>query len=127
MIMRGKNVQRGAGYWLMRRGLTPKRSRQHSIGLVPIALNEHETVEIGDLAELYMHEGIIPVSKRDDAMHVAICTALEFDVLLSWNFQHLANVKKQIRINVVNQGQGYMKPLLLLTPLEVMGDETEGE
>lgn len=66
-------------------------------------------------------------SKRDDAMHVAICTVLGFDVLLSWNFQHLANVKKQIGVNTVNQRQGYLKPLLLVTPLEVMDDESESE
>ena len=96
-------------------------------GLVPVALDEDEAAEVGAMAESYMREGIVPASKRDDAVHVAICTVLEFDVLLSWNFQHLANVKKQIRINTVNQRQGYLKPLLLLTPLEVMGDETEGE
>jgi hypothetical protein len=56
-------------------------------------------------------------------MNVAICTVLEFDVLLSWNFQHLANVKKQIRINTANQANGYLYPLRITTPLEVMGDE----
>lgn len=96
-------------------------------GLVPVAFGGDDEAEVVSLAEQYMREGAIPASKRDDAMHVAICTVLEFDVLLSWNFQHLANVKKQIRINTLNQGQGYLKPLLLLTPLEVMGDENQSE
>jgi predicted nucleic acid-binding protein len=96
-------------------------------GLVPVALGEEEAVEVNDLAERYMREGVIPAAKRDDAMHVALCTVLEFDVLLSWNFEHLANLKKQIRINTLNQAQGYLKPLLLLTPLEVMGDEDQAE
>jgi hypothetical protein len=95
--------------------------------LVPVVFGEEEAAELNDLAELYVREGAIPPAKRDDAVHVAICTVLEFDVLLSWNFQHLANVKKQIKLNSLNQTQGYLKPLLLLTPLEVMGDEADGE
>ena len=95
--------------------------------LVPVALRREEADEVNDLAELYVREGVIPPAKRDDAVHVAICSVLEFDVLLSWNFQHMANVKKQIRINTLNQTQGYLKPLLLLTPLEMMDDESQSE
>jgi len=108
-----------------RRGLL--RDAVSRYGLVPVALNEDDEGEIAALAELYVRESVIPARKRDDAVHVAICTVLEYDVLLSWNFHHLVNVRKQIRINAANQQQGYLKPLLLLTPLEVMGDEAESE
>lgn len=60
-------------------------------------------------------------------MHVAISTVLEFDILLSWNFEHLANINKQIQINALNEKLGYLKRLNLLTPLGVMGNEDKGE
>ena len=95
--------------------------------LVSVEVTDAQAEEIDSMADAYMRHGVIPLGNRDDAMHVAICTVLEFDVLLSWNFKHLANVKKQIRINTANQSEGYLKPLLLLTPLELMGDETDSE
>jgi len=62
-----------------------------------------------------------------DAMHVAISTVFEFDILLSWNFEHLANINKQIQVNALNEKRGYLKRLNLLTPLGVMSNEDKGE
>lgn len=76
--------------------------------------------EIEELGNKYIKEGIIPVQKIDDAMHVAFATYYEFDILLSWNFRHLANIKKQMAINAVNESEGYLKKLSLLNPMEVM-------
>lgn len=53
-------------------------------------------------------------------MHIAICTAFEFDILLSWNFRHMANIHKHVQINSLNESMGYLKKLNLLTLLEVM-------
>lgn len=78
------------------------------------------TEEINDLAEMYIKENIIPENKKEDALHVAFSTIYEFDVLLSWNFRHLANLKKQIIINALNKMEGFTKELLLLNPLELI-------
>ena len=75
--------------------------------------------EIEELAGIYMSEKVIPENKIDDAMHVAFSTYFEFDILLSWNFRHLANIKKQMKINSINEREGYSKKLLLLNPMEV--------
>ena len=77
------------------------------------------TDEIEALANLYLDKKIIPMKKREDALHVAFATYYSFDILLSWNFKHLANVKKQREINIINLGEGYSKPLNLVNPLEV--------
>jgi len=45
------------------------------------------------------------------------------DVLISWNFEHLANINKERRILAVNQELGYYYPMRITTPLEVMGIE----
>ena len=94
--------------------------------LTAVVIAELVMDEINDLANQYISEGIIPLKKRDDAMHVAISTVLEFDILLSWNFEHLANINKQIQINALNENLGYLKRLNLLTPLGVMGNEDKG-
>lgn len=76
--------------------------------------------DIESLAQKYVEAGIIPENKFADALHVAYCTCFEFDILLSWNFRHLANIHKQIRINTINRQNGYLKELNLLNPMEVI-------
>jgi predicted nucleic acid-binding protein len=76
-----------------------------------------------NLAHKYIEDGVIPSRKFDDAVHVAMCVHYEFDILLSWNFLHLANINKQIRINAVNKKEGYLKELFLLSPMEVLYEE----
>ncbi len=76
--------------------------------------------EILELADKYVIESIIPASKLEDALHIAFAKKYEFDILLSWNFRHLANINKQILINGVNLKYGYLKQILLLNPMEVI-------
>ncbi len=79
--------------------------------------------EVELLAEAYQRLGAIPLGHREDAMHVAICTVNEVDVLVSWNFKHLANVNRERQIVAVNASLGYVYPLRITTPLEVMNNE----
>ncbi|MBN2536613.1 MAG: PIN domain-containing protein [Spirochaetales bacterium] len=88
-----------------------------------IEIPKHEETQIFELANEYINKGIIPKQKFDDAVHIAICTVNEFDILLSWNFRHISNIKKQIQINNINKEQGYLKELYLLNPMEVIIDD----
>jgi predicted nucleic acid-binding protein len=91
---------------------------------LPVINAESEDQEkIFDLARMYLKERIIPQKKFDDAVHVAICVYYEFDILLSWNFRHLANIDKQIRVNAANKKQGYLKELYLLNPMGVIYED----
>ena len=76
-------------------------------------------LEIERLADLYLAQGIIPAKKREDALHVAHATVHGLDILLSWNFKHLANVRREGLIAAENQREGYPHALRLLSPLEV--------
>lgn len=78
--------------------------------------------EIKILAQKYIEKGIIPNPKINDALHVAYATIHNMDILLSWNFKHLANVNKEIKIQLVNIEEGYRYPLRLVSPLEVLND-----
>jgi len=75
---------------------------------------------IADLAQIYLNKGIIPAKKIEDALHIAFCVYYEFDILLSWNFRHLANINKQEKVNTVSIANGYRKQLLLLNPMVVI-------
>jgi predicted nucleic acid-binding protein len=80
--------------------------------------------DILELANKYIENKIIPPSKLDDAQHVAFAVYYRFDILLSWNFKHLANINKQNLINGVNLLIGYHHPILLFNPMEVIYDKT---
>jgi hypothetical protein len=75
------------------------------------------------LAESYVRERIIPRAKLEDAMHIATATVFEMDILLSWNYKHLANVGKEARIEAANLLAGYTKRLRMVTPMEVLYGE----
>ncbi len=77
--------------------------------------------EILNLAQQLIDKHVLPPKSTDDAMHVAIAVIYELDVLVSWNFTHLANINRERRIAVLNQSEGYFYPLRITTPLEVMG------
>lgn len=90
---------------------------KYDIEIIDIAEKDQESVYT--LAKKYVKDKIIPPNKFDDAMHIAICVYYGFDILLSWNFRHLANITKQIQVNTVNAKEGYLKELFLLNPMEV--------
>lgn len=72
------------------------------------------------LANVYIREKIIPARKIEDAQHIAIATCNQIDILVSWNFKHLANIQKQIAVKIVNEKEGYFYPLVLTNPMEVI-------
>jgi len=85
-------------------------------------LPNDELDQIRSLALVYVGKGIIPQQKVEDALHVAYATVNGMDVLLSWNFQHLANVSKEARLLAANLEEGYRYPLRLVSPLEVLNE-----
>jgi len=85
---------------------------------------ENETMdEIAFLSENYIKNGIIPPKKIADSFHIAYSTVFQMDILLSWNFQHLANVNKEQKITILNRTLGYNYPFRMANPLEVYFEE----
>jgi len=75
--------------------------------------------ESEDLAELYLTENIITRKYLDDALHIEVATVFAVDVLVSWNFKHIVNLKKIKRFNAVNLNEGY-HVLEIRTPKELI-------
>ncbi len=85
--------------------------------LSPVFLDFDDDASI--LSREYIQHGIVPPSKVDDARHVAVAVANELDILLSWNYRHLVNVRRRELFHQVSVNNGYFKPLQIITPPEV--------
>jgi hypothetical protein len=82
--------------------------------------DENNVKEINFLVKNYLENGVIPRKNIADAFHVAYSTIFEMDILLSWNFRHLANINKEQKIIIINKLNGYNYPFRMANPLEVI-------
>jgi hypothetical protein len=82
--------------------------------------DENNVEEMNFLVKNYLDNGIIPRKSIADAFHVAYSTIFEMDILLSWNFRHLANINKEQKILIINKLNGYNYPFRMANPLEVI-------
>ncbi len=90
-------------------------------GLEMLSTEQENEIEL--LARAYIERGAIPRGQIDDALHVALCTLHQVDILASWNFRHLANVGRERRIMAVNESLGYVYPLRIVSPEEALQDD----
>ena len=101
----------------------PERIKTRLLGLIervePVVLKV--SAEAEDLANVYVKRKIIPEKKVEDALHVAIATLEELDAVVTWNYKHLANLRKTELFFGVNLEQGFHKKVEIVTPWEVIG------
>jgi predicted nucleic acid-binding protein len=71
--------------------------------------------EADELGMAYLAQKVVPPDYEDDAYHVAVCTVARLDYLVSWNFKHLANARRESGFNAVNLLQGY-PPMRIVAP-----------
>ena len=90
----------------------------------PIKFLENiDSDEIINLAKEYIENGILPKKSEIDALHVAISTVNQIDILLSWNYKHLANFNRKKKIQLINLQNNFNYPFDILTPMEVLDDK----
>lgn len=73
----------------------------------------HLSEEVAILAEGYISRGIFHRKFMADAIHVALASFHKIDYLVTWNFGHLANVRKQARIRLFNTAAGFFSPAIV--------------
>ncbi|MDZ7261875.1 MAG: PIN domain protein [candidate division KSB1 bacterium] len=73
------------------------------------------------LAQKYIDEEVISNKLLVDAQHIAIATVNRADVLVSWNFRHIVNLRKIRLYNSVNLKYGY-SVIEIRSPLEVIDE-----
>ncbi len=91
-------------------------SEPHRTGYMNI-IKPLERVEFSDeaaiLAEGYVSRGIFHRKFMADAFHVALASIHKIDYLVTWNFGHLANVRKQARVRLFNTAAGFFSPVIV--------------
>ena len=82
------------------------------------------TEEVAILAEGYIARGIFHRKFIADAVHTAAASVHKIDYLVTWNFGHLANVRRQARIRLFNAAAGFFVPMIV-TPEFLVSEATE--
>ena len=99
---------------------------KRSFMLARISEIESQHVVQDDEAErvsaLYFEIGGIPPRSKDDAMHIAIATVNKCDIILSWNFKHIVNLRAMKAVDAVNFREGY-SPIRILSPSMILEEE----
>ncbi len=85
--------------------------------LDPVTLEFDDDMD--QLAQQFLAQGVVPPSEIEDAQHVAAAVASELDVLVSWNYRHLVNVRRREEFHHVSVMNGYYRPPQIVTPPEV--------
>lgn len=88
--------------------------------LEQVELTEEATI----IAEGYIARGIFHRKYIADALHVALASFHKIDYLVTWNFGHLANVRRQARIRLFNTAAGFFVPMIV-TPEFLVSEATE--
>ena len=60
------------------------------------------TDEISRLAKEYVKNGVLTEKSIDDCLHIAFAVVNNCDLIVSWNFKHLANIKTIDKVKIVN-------------------------
>jgi hypothetical protein len=91
---------------------------------IPEAAREYVALddEARKLANAYLRDGAVSEGSLLDAQHIAIATISRVEVLVSWNFKHMANLMRIRRYNSVNQKEGYGL-IDIRSPREVLDEE----
>jgi hypothetical protein len=71
------------------------------------------------LADSYVLEGAVSKKFYEDALHIAISTINQVNVLASWNFKHIVNLDRIRLYNAVNLKNGYTL-LEIRNPREIL-------
>jgi hypothetical protein len=75
--------------------------------------------ESRELADKYLLEKAVSKKYYEDALHIAIATINQVNVLSSWNFKHIVNLDRIRLYNSVNLKNGYSL-LEIRTPREIL-------
>jgi len=70
------------------------------------------TDEAETLTQRILDSGLLPPDADRDAAHIALATAHEMDILLSWNCRHIANATIQARLRELAEKSGLTLPVL---------------
>jgi len=98
---------------------TPEPKRSECLTLLDHLPLLDITEDADNLIEAYISNKVMPADAVGDALHLALATIHQCDILVSWNCRHIANANKTPHIRKINGRFGYETPALI-TPLELL-------
>lgn len=78
------------------------------------------TTAVNESARMYTRRKLMPSNPPTDALHLALASHYNCDVLVTWDFRHLANRSKLHHIRAVNAQLGLPVPLIV-SPRQLLG------
>jgi len=79
------------------------------------------TEAVRNVAKAILSSGLLPQEATRDAIHIAVSSVHNIDILLTWNCKHIANASIMKELRKVVADCGYELPILC-TPEELLGD-----
>ena len=83
---------------------------------------DKDTIE---LAEKFIDFGILKQKSFDDCQHIAAAILAGCDIITSWNFKHIVNVKTVRGVKTITTLEGYKD--LLIYPPSVLAEEEDDD
>jgi predicted nucleic acid-binding protein len=76
------------------------------------------------IADRFISLGILKLTSYDDCLHIAAAIMNECDVIVSWNFGHIVNLKTMSGVKAITALEGYDDVLICTPSIIIGGDET---
>ena len=77
------------------------------------------------IARRFIELGILKQASFDDCQHIAAAITSECDVIVSWNFGHIVNIKTISGVKAITALEGYADVLICTPSTIVGGDEND--
>lgn len=68
-----------------------------------------------ELAQIYLQRGAIAKNEDEDALHIAVASKKDIELIASLNFQHMVKFKANVMVNVIN-AQNNLKAVEIRSP-----------
>lgn len=86
-----------------------------------LIITDEDTV---GLAEKFIDFGILKQKSFDDCQHIALAILAGCDIIISWNFKHIVNIKTIRGVKVITTLEGY-KDLMIFPPSALLESEED--
>lgn len=104
----------------------PKRSLLYDyLGKIAFTILEVDEESI-EIAQRIVDLGILKAKSFDDCQHIAIAVVNDCDIVLSWNFKHMVNIKTIRGVRAITNLEGY-KDIEIVSPSVLLEGEDDYE
>ena len=100
-------------------------SREGHGSLIMVTYYGDNSVEIENLANLYIKDGVLTQKNFSDAIHISSAVVANCDMILSWNFKHFVNVRTIGGVRTVNSKNWY-KEISIVVPSMIVTNQKIG-